>query len=259
MLPTDDTAPENQGLSQESFLQLIIQAKKFKERSHSTFQDVHLSELTRFSQKPSNVDTSASLSSEDPNLLPNDTPTTPLSTVFIGDSMLERLKTTGTSTGLANLSGSFNVGCGGDKIENVLYRLDLMYPLLQNCSDIKLWVVMVGTNNLRKKGFRPTDVALYRLLLQALLRIAPGSKVLACEVFRRKDIEDRYVDEANRMVKEMIKAMNDTLGEARILWSEAPEDVTKAMFEDHVHLDEEGYSRWDGHLLPRVQELLLEP
>ncbi|KAF9129365.1 hypothetical protein BGX30_013979 [Mortierella sp. GBA39] len=259
MLPTDDTAPENQGLPQETFLQLIIQAKKFKDRSHSTFQDVHLSELTRLSQKPSNVDTLASLSSEDPNLLPNDMPTAPLSTVFIGDSMLERLKTTGTSTGLAKLSGSFNAGCGGDKIENVLYRLDLMYPLLQNCSDIKLWVVMVGTNNLRKKGFRPTDVALYRLLLQALLRIAPGSKVLACELFRRKDIEDRYVDEANRMVKEMIKAMNDTLGEARILWSEAPEDVTKAMFEDHVHLNEDGYSRWDGHLLPRVQELLMEP
>lgn len=259
MLPTDDTLPENQGLSQEAFQQLITQAKKFKERSHCTFQDVHLPELIRLSQKLSNVDTSASLSSEDPTLLPDDTPTTPLSTVLIGDSMLERLKTTGALTGLAKLSGSFNAGCGGDKIENVLYRLDLMYPLLQNCSDIKLWVVMVGTNNLRKKGFRPTDVALYRLLLQALLRIAPGSKVLACEMFWRKDIEDRYVDEANRMVREMIKTMNDTLGDARILWSEAPEDVTKEMFEDHVHLDEHGYSKWDGHLITRVRELLLEP
>ncbi|OAQ32055.1 SGNH hydrolase [Linnemannia elongata AG-77] len=259
MLPTDDTLPENQGLSQEAFQQLLTQSKKFKERSHSTFQNVHLSELIRLSQKPSNIDTSTSLSSEDPDLLTDETPTTPVATVLIGDSMLERLKTTGISTGLAKLSGSFNVGCGGDKIENVLYRLDLMYPLLQNCRDIKLWIVMVGTNNLRKKGFRPADVALYRLLLQALLRIAPRSKVLACEMFRRKDIEDRYVDEANRMVKEMIKAMNDTLGDARIMWSEAPEDVTKEMFEDHVHLDELGYSRWDGHLLPRVQELLLDP
>ncbi|KAK3809069.1 MAG: SGNH hydrolase-type esterase domain-containing protein [Linnemannia elongata] len=259
MLPTDITLPENQGLSQDAFQQLITQAKKFKERSHSTFHDVHLPELTRLSQKPSNIDTPASLSYENRNLLPDNTPTTPLSTVLVGDSMLERFKTTGALTGLAKLPGSFNAGCGGDKIENVLYRLDLMYPLFQNCSDIKLWVVMVGTNNLRKKGFRPTDVALYRLLLQALLRIAPGSKVLACEMFWRKDIEDRYVDEANRMVKEMIKAMNDILGDARILWSEAPEDVTKDMFEDHVHLDEDGYSRWDGQLLPRVQELLLEP
>ncbi|KAG0072724.1 hypothetical protein BGZ89_003562 [Linnemannia elongata] len=200
-----------------------------------------------------------SLSSENPDLLTDEAPTTPVVTVLIGDSILERLKTTGTSAGLAKLSGSFNVGCGGDKIGNVLHHLDLMYPLLQNCRDIKLWIVMVGTNNLRKKGFRPADVALYRLLLQALLRIAPRSKVLACEMFRGKDIKDRYADEANRMVKEMIKAMNDTLEDARILWCEAPEDVTKEMFEDHVHLVELGYSRWDGHILPRVQELLLEP
>ncbi|KAG0320342.1 hypothetical protein BGZ97_000261 [Linnemannia gamsii] len=157
----------------------------------------------------------------------------PLSTVLIGDSMIERFKTTGASTGLAQLPGSFNAGCGGDKIENVLFRLDLMYPLLQNCNSIKVWVVMVGTNNLRKKGFRPTDVALYHLLLQALLRVAPGSKVLLCEMFQRQDIGDQYVDEANRMVRGMIDEMNRNLGEVRVVWSEAPEDFTKRMLEDH--------------------------
>ncbi|KAF8932984.1 hypothetical protein BGZ47_011082 [Haplosporangium gracile] len=172
--------------------------------------------------------------------------------------MLERLKTTGAFTGLAQLPGSFNAGCGGDKIENVLYRLDLMYPLIQSCSNIKLWVVMVGTNNLRKKGFRPTDVALYRLLLQALLRVAPGSKVLACEIFKRKDIEDRYVDKANEMVKGMIEEMNGYLGGRKIWWSAAPNDVTKEMLEDHVHLDENGYSRWEEQLLPGVLKLLSE-
>ncbi|KAG0297143.1 hypothetical protein BGZ96_007504, partial [Linnemannia gamsii] len=240
MSPADNTLPENQGLSQEAFHQLITEATKFKDRSRSTFLDVHLPELTRLLETPRNVNTPASISSDDPVSLPNITRTTPLSTVLIGDSMVERLKTTGTSTGLAQLPGSFNAGCGGDKIENVLFRLDLMYPLLQNCNGIRLWIVMAGTNNLRKKGFRPTDVALYHLLLQALLRVAPGSKVLLCEIFRRKDIEDQYVDEANRMVRGMIDEMNKNLGETRIVWSEAPKDVTKGMLEDHVHLDKDG-------------------
>ncbi|KAG0365679.1 hypothetical protein BGX24_004006 [Mortierella sp. AD032] len=235
----------------EAFHQLITEAKKFKDRSHSTFQDVHLPELTSLITN----------TFQDPAEVSDVKATVPLSTVLIGDSMLERLKTTGTATGLAQLPGSFNAGCGGDKIENVLYRLDLMYPLLQDCNTIKLWVIMVGTNNLRKKGFRPADVALYRLLLQALLRVAPDSKVIACEMFRRKDIEDRYVEEANNMVKDMVDEMNINLGgggvgEARIVWSEAPAEVTKELLEDHVHLNQEGYSKWDSHLLPRVLEQL---
>ncbi|KAG0274107.1 hypothetical protein BGZ95_010101 [Linnemannia exigua] len=237
-------------MTPEVFHQLITEAKKFKDRSHSTLHDVHLPELTSLTTN----------TAHDPAAVSDVKATLPLSTVLIGDSMLERLKTTGTSTKLAQIPGSFNAGCGGDKIENVLYRLDLMCPLLQDCN-IKLWVVMVGTNNLRKKGFRPADVALYRLLLQALLRVAPGSKVLACEMFRRKDVEDRYVDEANNMVKVMVDEMNVNLGgggvgEARIVWSEAPTEVTKELLEDHVHLNQEGYSKWDRHLFPRVLEQL---
>ncbi|KAF9929591.1 hypothetical protein FBU30_001432 [Linnemannia zychae] len=233
-LNANTNIPENQGLSQDAFQKLIQEAMKFKDRSHSTFHETHLVELTKRLE--------SSLSE-------------PISTILIGDSMLERLKTTGTSTKLAQLPESFNAGCGGDKIENVLYRLDLMYPLLsQNYSNnIKLWVVMVGTNNLRKKGFRSTDIALYRLFLQALLRLAPGSKVLACEMFHRKDIEDQYVDDANRLVKEMISEMSQNLGgEERIVWIKAPQTVTKEHLEDHVHLDKDGYDKWDEYLSPFV-------
>ncbi|KAF8917312.1 hypothetical protein BGZ58_005137, partial [Dissophora ornata] len=210
--------PENQGKSREEFLLLIQEAMVYKERSHSTYHDDHLPELTPTSSEINEPQT----------------PTTPrIDTVLIGDSMLERLKTTGTSTRLSHLPLSFNTGCGGDKIENVLYRLSFMYPLLES-SGIQVWVVMVGTNNLRKKGLRPQDVALYRLLLQALLKINPGSKILMCEIFKRKDIEDRYVEEANGMMKAIIVEMNTNLGPGdRIFWSEAPVEVTKERLVDH--------------------------
>ncbi|KAF9100508.1 hypothetical protein BGX27_000356 [Mortierella sp. AM989] len=242
-MSTNKGLPENQGLSQEEFGQLIQTAMSFKERSHNTLHEVHLPEITP----------AASSELNQPQL----TAAPPIDVVLMGDSMLERFKTTGTSTRLAQFPSSFNAGCGGDKVENVLYRLSYMYPLLENRS-IKLWVVMVGTNNLRKKGLRPSDIALYRLLLQALLRIEPKSKILACEIFKRKDIEDRYVDEANGALKAMITEMNTNLGllEERIIWSEVPSDATKEKLDDHVHLDEGGYQIWDEALYPKVQQLI---
>ncbi|KAF9180600.1 hypothetical protein BGZ51_006080 [Haplosporangium sp. Z 767] len=230
----------------------------FKERSHTTYHSIHLPELAYVPSKVPEFTKDSQTSHQVPVPPPvshNIKTLTPIETVLIGDSMLERLKTTGASTALAQHPGSFNAGCGGDKIENVLYRLSFMTPHLERCA-IKLWVVMVGTNNLRKKGLRPSDVPLYRLLLQALLRMAPGSKILACEVFQRKDIEDRYVDEANRMIREMVQEMNTNVGEERIFWSEAPIQVTKDHLEDHVHLDQEGYRIWDETLHPKILKLL---
>ncbi|KAF9572597.1 hypothetical protein EC968_009669 [Mortierella alpina] len=250
MSPNKDSQkelPENQGMSQEDFKLLIQEAMVFKERSHDTYCNIHMPELL------SKFESTSALPSSQSTI--NDQPRQTIDTVLIGDSMLERLKTTGACTGLAQLGGSFNTGCGGDKIENILYRLSLMSTMLEK-QPVKLWVVMVGTNNLRKKGLRQPDVPLYRLLLQALLRIAPRSKALVCEIFKRKDIEDRHVDEANDMIKSMVKEMNSNLGEERIFWSDAPSELTKDLLEDHVHLDGAGYRIWDTILLPRVLRLL---
>lgn len=174
---------------------------------------------------------------------------------LIGDSMLERLKTTGAFTKTAQLPSSFNAGVGGDKIENVLYRLDLGMQSLLEDRNVKLWVLMIGSNNL-KKSLKKADVEKYRLLVQALLRIAPTSKVLACELFKRKDIDDAFVDESNRLLRELIMEMNANLGE-RIYWLEAPSAITKEVLVDHVHFNMEGYRIWDEALSSRIEELLV--
>lgn len=202
---------------------------RFKARSYDTYHETHLLEL-------------------------HAKRTGPIETVLIGDSMLERLKTTGMHSRTAQLPSSFNAGVGGDKIENVLFRLDLgMLSLLEE-RNVKLWVIMVGTNNL-KKALRPVEVERYRLLIQALLRISPTSKIIACKLFKRKDIDDRYVEESNGALLDLVKEMNENLGE-RIYVLEAPTGVTKEHLTNHVHLDEEGYEIWDGALYPLIGKLL---
>lgn len=211
--------------------EVIATYGKYKARSHNTTNEIHLQELEQRKDEPFDV-------------------------VLIGDSMLERLKTTGASTKTAHMPSAFNAGVGGDKIENVLYRLGTL-GMMTKLSDkgVKLWVVMIGANNL-KKALKPEEIKLYRLLLQALLKMSPTGKIISCEIFKRKDIDDAHVDESNRLLQGVVKEMNDSLGEERIFWQAAPASITKDNLQDHVHLNREAYGIWDDTLYPRIQELL---
>ena len=217
-------------LSTEEAQKVVAVHGKFKARSHDTNIETHFPELDERAGEQFEV-------------------------VLIGDSMLERLKTTGTSTRIAQMKSMFNAGVGGDKIENVLYRLGTLGMMLKlSDRNVKLWIVEIGTNNL-KKALNPKEIELYRLLIRTLLKMSPLSRIIACEIFKRKDIDDGHVDGSNRLVQGMVKELNDSLREERIIWVDAPE-VTDEMLDDHVHLNEQGYKIWDEVLYPRIQELL---
>lgn len=159
---------------------------------------------------------------------------------------------------------AWNAGCGGDKNENVIYRLSCgeenMCHALKTSSNVKLWVLMSGTNNLRKKPFRSSDLESYRLLLQACLWMAPESRIIACDMFYRKDIPDTVVDESNNMMKMAVKEVNQSLlgreGVQKIQWVEARALIGKELLDDHVHLTEEGYRKLDDILWPWVRGIL---
>jgi hypothetical protein len=93
----------------------------------------------------------------------------------IGHSMLERFKSTGCDTKVAHLPTCSNAAIGGDKTESVLYRMQTGLLEALELRKPKLWVVCIGTSNLRPKGVvRDTEVERFRLLLHALLRTSPG-------------------------------------------------------------------------------------
>jgi len=245
--------PENQGLSKIEFRKLLQAEMKFKQRSHNTYEKTHAPELLKYQQTEEQKEPDFSPVENTQNLPPG------IDAVLIGDSMLERLKTTGSHTRIAHLPSSFNAGVGGDKIENVLYRLDLGMMDLLESRKVKLWVVMIGTNNLRKtRPLSEVEGQRYRLLLRALLRIAPRSQILACEVFRRKDVDDEFVEKSNELLRGVVEEVDRNLGggKGRICWMEAPVEVTKERLVDHVHLDREGYRIWDEGLYGKVEELL---
>ncbi|KAH6653162.1 SGNH hydrolase-type esterase domain-containing protein [Truncatella angustata] len=251
---------ENQSLTISEFNRLLQCCAKYKQHSLKTSRDDHIPLLISGCQTPS--------------------------IVLLGDSMIERMQTTRTTPGLHSwpsetflddaslknltltsgaeierLQGVLNAGVGGDKYENILYRLlgdparqlrGLTDVLSQN--NITLWVIHAGTNNLRsKRGLSDESVDLMRLLLQAVLRISkPGTNILVTGLFYRTDILDRLVSDANAKLKLLVRSMNGRSEKKRIVFVPPPTSVGGEHLEDHVHLNTEGYRLWIEYLLPKV-------
>lgn len=182
--------------------------------------------------------------------------------MLLGDSLIERMTTTGQSTSLQpwpseqmlsklelihmnsnrasegrenllRLSAVLNAGCGGDKYENILYRLvgdeepssddapskdgdgqeqpshSLVDALSKRQTQVKLWVIHAGTNNLhKKKGLSEPSLLAMQVLLTTLLHIsAPETHILVTALFYRTDIRNDLVDQANAKLKEIVEGL----------------------------------------------------
>lgn len=176
---------------------------------------------------------------------------------LLGDSMLERMETTGewqnlqswpsetmasdsaiqtmndamdgTDTDadpISRIDGVANFGCGGDKIQNILYRVigdpdmnlrGLVHELQTTnaCSPftrrkLKLWIIQAGTNNLhRKHGLRDDDLYSMDVLLSTLHHLSdPGTKFLVTGLFYRKDIPNELVDRANDALQSLVDRLD---------------------------------------------------
>ncbi|KAK4221190.1 SGNH hydrolase-type esterase domain-containing protein [Podospora fimiseda] len=250
--------PSSQNPIQTDIQTLLSPIAKYKLRSHQTSLNSHIPLLQ--------------------------SPTSPSpSIILLGDSTLERLITTCDSPSYdpwpsptlltdlqSRLSGVLNLGVGGDKIQNIGYRLlgdparDLpgLLEIISQKDNVKLWVVHAGTNNLSpKNGLVDEDVDALEVIVRVLLMFGKESRVIVSGIMYRMDVEDGKVDEANEKLEEMVKRLNEgKLGDGRVKWLSPPRRVRKEEhLVDHVHLNLEGYRVWVGEVLfPGVLRLLEE-
>ncbi|ETS76498.1 hypothetical protein PFICI_11885 [Pestalotiopsis fici W106-1] len=260
--PNAALSADAQAHSSPSSKRMSIQRySKFKERSFITSKNEHIPLLESLSQSPR--------------------------IVLLGDSMIERMQTTGQCTSLEpwpsasllddahlesertkecpyqRLEGVFYAGVGGDKYENILYRLygdeERQLPGLVDAlrpPDIKLWFIHAGTNNLHpKRGLPAASVEVLRLVLETILAIsASETRILLSGLFYRADVADQLVDEANTKLEDLVASINDDAKtEPRLFFIRAPDSVRiEVDLEDHVHLNAKGYRLWFEYLLPKL-------
>jgi GDSL-like Lipase/Acylhydrolase family len=184
-------------LSDPDFLSLLRTSGNYKERSYVTHDTVHAPALAE-------------------NL------SDPIWCLLLGDSMLERLKTTGAHTkmGQGRFPQIFNAGVGGDRIRNVLYRLgtkNLMGAL--QARGVKHAILQMGTNDLRPKRRLSTEaLGQYALILEAVHRASPEAKVLVTGLLPRKDVNLAAIDASNQDLEQLVSGYNKLTGKVLGMW-----------------------------------------
>ncbi|KAI3393381.1 hypothetical protein diail_4310 [Diaporthe ilicicola] len=223
------------------------------------------------------------------NDIENYTDVAPVSVAFLGDSMIERMAwTTTTETGLfpnfqawppetrlteqdltslnrtrqevgrkpvSRIERVANFGCGGDKIENMLYRLvgdpsESLTGLVQEIGPLGgeavfdekqlLWVVQAGSNNLHhKKGLTDASLNALRILLLLLHGVSPpGSRLLLTGLFYRTDIPRELIDKANIDLKNLVANLEKEIARPNSSINRADKVATTHMSEALDQLDE---------------------
>jgi platelet-activating factor acetylhydrolase IB subunit beta/gamma len=189
----------------------------FKQRSHDTHHKTHCPQIA-----------------SNPNQY---------TVALLGDSLFERFKTTGSERSINHNPSILNLGVGGDKVLNVQYRFDqgLLDHLKNHQPNLKLMYIHMGSNNLKRDGFRTDDAITYSLTIQNIRRALPEVDLVITALFKQRDMADELIDEANQM----LRGIADRNELAFLPFGDDQEGI---MSEDKVHLNEAGYTKWNDLL-----------
>lgn len=185
---------------------------------------------------------------------------TPPQVVFIGDSITQGWEKEGRPVWerhFASLPG-LALGFGGDRTENVLWRLqhgeiDGLAP--------RAVVLMIGTNNTGHRAENPeTTAAGIKRLLDEIRQRLPQAQVLLLAVFPRGEKPDDVLRGINRRVNQLIAGFADgrrvhflDIGPALL---QPDGTLGKDVMPDLLHPNERGYEIWQRAMAPTLQRLL---
>lgn len=183
--------------------------------------------------------------------------------VFIGDSITHGWENVGAKAWAATFAqhGAIGLGYGGDRTENVLWRL-------QNGEldgyRAKLFVVMIGTNNTGDRQEDPaTTAAGVRRLLDEIRQRQPQARVLLLAVFPRDPQPGTRLRQINQRLNERLATFADgqqvLFQDINAQFMNADGTLSPDIMPDWLHLSEEGYARWARAIAPTVTRLLAQP
>jgi lysophospholipase L1-like esterase len=174
---------------------------------------------------------------------------------FVGDSITARW---GGETWQKHWGSqrAVNMGIGGDRTQNVLWRLE--NGALDGYK-ARVFVVMIGTNNLWGKDSDPAAVAEGIKAILALIQSKqPQAKILLLSIFPR--------GEKPNPGREKITAVNNIIskyagGPVHYMdisdkFLEPDKSISKEVMHDYLHLAPKGYDIWTEAISGKLKELM---
>jgi lysophospholipase L1-like esterase len=189
--------------------------------------------------------------------------------LFVGDSITEQWAGPGREVWnrCYDKYNAVNMGIGGDRTQNVLWRLQsgnlegLNKPEPEGSTPPKLVVLMIGTNNLDTDT--PKQVAEgVGAVLATLKQKLPDTKVLLLGILPRRDrreIPPEKVARTNQLIA--VHADGEGVQYLDIGDKFVSKDgtISKELMPDMLHLSPKGYELWAEAVQPKVKELMDKP
>lgn len=182
---------------------------------------------------------------------------------FLGDSITEGWAGAGKPVWEKTFAPlkALNVGIGGDRTQHVLWRLDngLADALAAKNNDIKLVVLMIGTNNSNGNDHTGEEIGAGIARIVATLRAKlPAARVLVLGIFPRGEKPD-----AQRKKNATASAVAAKTADNKYVYYldigerflEKDGTLTKEVMPDALHLSEKGYQIWADAIEAKVKEL----
>ncbi|MFT3780702.1 MAG: GDSL-type esterase/lipase family protein [Nibricoccus sp.] len=178
--------------------------------------------------------------------------------IFLGDSITQMTQWSENWKKTFEGYRYLNFGIGGDRTQNVLWRLEngevgKLKP--------KVVVLLIGTNNLGTTTNDLVDVPRGVTAIVKKLRDGfPQAKVLVLGIFPRDEKSDAPVRATIGKINAELKKLDDGktvfVRDIGKVFLEPDGTLSTTVSQDHLHLTEEGNRRWAETLAPLVRELM---
>ena len=183
--------------------------------------------------------------------------------IFIGDSITQGWEKEGAQAFSQYYArhNALALGFGGDRTENVLWRLQ--HGEVDGI-DPKVAVLMFGTNNTGLRGdFPAITVAGIKRNIDELQRRLPRTRILLLAIFPRDANPGGSARKTNEQINAMLPALADgrrvTFLNINEAFLDADGSLSKEVMPDLLHPNEKGYSIWVQAMQPTLERLLALP
>lgn len=184
----------------------------------------------------------------------------PCDIIFIGDSITEGWLGAGKEVWDKYYAPrhALDFGIGGDKTQNVLWRLSNMS--IQNLKP-KVAVVLIGTNNTMNTPHEIADGI--KAVLANTEEAFPGVKIILVSIMPNERAEDKMM-QVNAMIKSYADDQSVYFLDLVPLMPQIDTPLPggkidtnwKGLGKDHLHPDASGYQIWADAMEPLLQKLL---
>jgi beta-glucosidase len=186
----------------------------------------------------------------------------PVDLLMIGDSITEGWAKEGKESWAQYYEqrNAVNLGFGGDRTENVLWRLQ--HGEIDGINP-KVAVLMIGTNNTGHRLQSPhyTAEGIQRLLVELRNRL-PSTNILLLAVFprgeSRNDPARKINDEINRLIEPFADNQKIFYLNINHIFLTADGKLSREVMPDLLHLNAASYAAWAAAMEPMLSKLMRE-